>query len=300
MKWNVDHLPAFVAVAEFGGITAAARRLGEPKSTISRAISRLEDDIGLQLFVRGPRSLRLTHDGGQFYQHAIRILEQVEAASAELAGLSETPRGTLTVALPMAFGREIVGPHLAGFQTDFPDVRLDLRIGSGKPDLIRDSIDMAVIVGSATDSDLIQQRLIDTPLIWIAAPAIASALPENPTPDELASLIGAVETRYGAAPVSVVDGAGAARDIALRRERMMQVNDPILLREFVRANGGLSFAPDLYCRAAIREGSLVQVYPHLQICQESSLSLLFPGRRLLPKKAQVFMSFLRDICAGMR
>ena len=300
MKWNVDHLPAFVAVAEVGGISAAARRLGEPKSTISRAISRLEDDIGLQLFVRGPRSLRLTHDGGQFYQHAIRILEQVEAASAELAGLSETPRGTLTVALPMAFGREIVGPHLAGFQTDFPDVRLDLRIGSGQPDLIRDSIDMAVIVGSATDSDLIQQRLIDTPLIWIAAPAIASALPENPTPAELASLIGAVETRYGAAPVSVVDGAGAARDIALRRERMMQVNDPILLREFVRANGGLSFAPDLYCRAAIREGSLVQVYPHLQICQESSLSLLFPGRRLLPKKAQVFMSFLRDICAGMR
>ena len=300
MKWNVDHLPAFVAVAEVGGISAAARRLGEPKSTISRAISRLEDDIGLQLFVRGPRSLRLTHDGGQFYQHAIRILEQVEAASAELAGLSETPRGTLTVALPMAFGREIVGPHLAGFQTDFPDVRLDLRIGSGQPDLIRDSIDMAVIVGSATDSDLIQQRLIDTPLIWIAAPAIASALPENPTQDELASLIGAVETRYGAAPVSVVDGAGAARDIALRRERMMQVNDPILLREFVRANGGLSFAPDLYCRAAIREGSLVRVYPHLQIRQESSLSLLFPGRRLLPKKAQVFMSFLRDICAGMR
>ena len=300
MKWNVDHLPAFVAVAEVGGISAAARRLGEPKSTISRAISRLEDDIGLQLFVRGPRSLRLTHDGGQFYQHAIRILEQVEAASAELAGLSETPRGTLTVALPMAFGREIVGPHLAGFQTDFPDVRLDLRIGSGQPDLIRDSIDMAVIVGSATDSDLIQQRLIDTPLIWIAAPAIASALPENPTPDELASLIGAVETRYGAAPVSVVDGAGAARDIALRRERMMQVNDPILLREFVRANGGLSFAPDLYCRAAIREGSLVRVYPHLQIRQESSLSLLFPGRRLLPKKAQVFMSFLRDICAGRR
>ena len=300
MKWNVDHLPAFVAVAEVGGISAAARRLGEPKSTISRAISRLEDDIGLQLFVRGPRSLRLTHDGGQFYQHAIRILEQVEAASAELAGLSETPRGTLTVALPMAFGREIVGPHLAGFQTDFPDVRLDLRIGSGQPDLIRDSIDMAVIVGSATDSDLIQQRLIDTPLIWIAAPAIASALPENPTPDELASLIGAVETRYGAAPVTVADGAGAARDIALRRERMIQVNDPILLREFVRANGGLSFAPDLYCRAAIREGSLVQVYPHLQICQESSLSLLFPGRRLLPKKAQVFMSFLRDICAGMR
>ena len=91
INWNVDHLPAFVSVKEAGSISVAARKLGEPKSTISRAISRLEDNIGLQLFVRGPRSLRLTHDGSQFYQHAVRILEQVEAASAELAGLSETP-----------------------------------------------------------------------------------------------------------------------------------------------------------------------------------------------------------------
>ncbi|MEL0198339.1 MAG: LysR family transcriptional regulator, partial [Rhodobiaceae bacterium] len=233
MNWNVDHLPAFVAVAEVGGISAAARRLGEPKSTISRAIARLEEDIGLQLFVRGPRSLRLTHDGSQFYQHAVRILEQVEAASAELAGLSETPRGTLTVALPMAFAREIVGPHLARFQAEYPDIRLDLRIGSGQPDLIRDAIDMAVIVGSATDSDLIQQRLINTPLIWIAAPEVAAALPESPGPDELASLIGAVETRYGETPVTVVDKNGAVRDIALQGEQVMQVNDPILLREFV-------------------------------------------------------------------
>ena len=133
MNWNIDHLPIFVAVAEVGGISAAARRLGEPKSTISRAIARLEEDIGLQFFVRGPRSLRLTHDGSQFYHHAVRILEQVEAANAELAGLSETPRGMLTVALPMAFAREIVGPHLARFQAEYPDIRLDLRIGSGQP-----------------------------------------------------------------------------------------------------------------------------------------------------------------------
>ena len=296
MNWNVDHLPAFVAVAEVGGISAAARRLGEPKSTISRASARLEEDIGLQLFVRGPRSLRLTHDGSQFYHHAARILEQVEAASAELAGLSETPRGTLTVALPMAFGREIVGPHLARFQSEFPEIQLNLRIASGQPDLIRDSIDMAVIVGSAADSDLVQQRLIDTPLIWIASPEVAATLPETPDPNELASLIGAVEARYGAAPVSVVDGNGVTRDIPLRRERIMQVNDPIILRDFVCAGGGLSFAPDLYCRAAIEEQMLEQVYPELHIHQESSLSLLYPGHRLLPKKAQAFIDFLKNVC----
>lgn len=300
MKWNVDHLPAFIAVAEQGGISAAARLLGDPKSTVSRAITRLEEDVGLQLFVRGTRSLRLTHDGSQFYQHAVRILEQVEAASAELAGLSETPRGTLTVALPMAFGREIVGPHLAGFQQDFPDIRLDLRIGSGQPDLIRDAIDIAVVVGSVADSDLIRQQLIDTPLIWVAAPDVAAGLPMNPSPEAFATLIRVAETRYAGTHLSVSDDVRGAWHITLDTRQVMRVNDPIMLREIVRSGGGLSFAPDIYCRAAIADGTLVQVYPDIQIREESSLSLLYPGRRLVPKKAQAFMDFLRQTCIRQR
>lgn len=300
MKWNVDHLPAFIAVAEQGGISAAARLLTEPKSTVSRAVTRLEEDVGLQLFVRGTRSLRLTHDGSQFYRHAVRILEQVEAASAELAGLSEAPRGALTVALPMAFGREIVGPHLAGFQASFPDVRLDLRIGSGQPDLIRDAIDIAVVVGLVADSDLIRQQLIDTPLIWIAAPDVAANLPEDPLPEELAPLIRVAETRYAGTSLSVSDDTRAVGRITLDSKQMMKVNDPIMLREIVRSGGGLSFAPDIYCRAAIADGTLVQLYPHIHIREESSLSLLYPGRRLVPKKAQAFMDFLRNICARQR
>ena len=300
MKWNVDHLPAFIAVAEQGGISAAARLLAEPKSTVSRAVTRLEEDVGLQLFVRGARSLRLTHDGSQFYRHAVRILEQVEAASAELAGLSEAPRGALTGALPMAFGREIVAPQLAGFQASFPDVRLDLRIGSGQPDLIRDAIDIAVVVGLVADSDLIRQQLIDTPLIWIAAPDVAANLPEDPLPEELAPLIRVAETRYAGTSLSVSDDTRGVGRITLDSNQMMKVNDPIMLREIVRSGGGLSFAPDIYCRAAIADGALVQLYPHIHIREESSLSLLYPGRRLVPKKTQAFMDFLRSICARQR
>ena len=69
-----------------------------------------------------------------------------------------------------------------------------------------------------------------------------------------------------------------------------------MLLDFVRAGGGLSFAPDLYCRAAIADGTLVQAYPEVRIRQESSLSLLYPGRGLLPKKAQAFIDFLKDVC----
>ena len=76
MKWNVDHLPAFVAVATHNGISEAARKMDQPKSSVSRIINRLEEDVGLQLFLRGPREFTLTADGTLFYKHAIRILER--------------------------------------------------------------------------------------------------------------------------------------------------------------------------------------------------------------------------------
>ncbi len=297
MNWNVDHLPAFVAVADHGGISAAARHLAAPKSTVSRAVARLEEDVGLRLFVRGAKSLRLTHDGNQFYQHAIRILEQVDAASAELAGLSESPRGRLTVALPMAFGREIVGPELTSFRAANPEIRLDLRIGSGTPDLLRDAIDLAVVVGAAADSDLVQQKLIETPLIWIASPAAAATLPTAPDPELLASLVGIVESRYGEGSLALHDlRDNTPHKVVLDTARLTQVNDPIIIRDLVSAGSGLSFAPDIYCRAALENGSLVHLYPEIRIEHQSSLLLLYPGRRLLPKKTRVFIDFLREIC----
>ena len=296
MKWNIDDLPALVAVADLGGISAAARHLGTPKSSISRTITRLEDDVGLQLFVRGTRALRLTHDGTQLYRHAVRILEQVESANAELAGLRETPRGTLTVALPMAFSREIVAPHLAEFHSSYPDIRLDIRIGSGQPDLVRDQIDLAVIVGTAPDSDLIQQRLIETPLIWIASPSVARLLPLSPEPDQFGDLISVAETRYASGDIPITMPPDVPARIMLDPSRLIQVNDPLIVRDMVAAGCGLSLAPMIYCRAGLADGSLARVYPDCEIRRESSLSLLFPGHRLLPVKTRVFIDFLRDLC----
>ena len=298
MKWNVDHLPAFVAVADHGGVSAAARILNLPKSSVSRTVARLEEDVGLQLFVRASRDLRLTHDGSQFYQHAVRILEQVHVASAELAGLSETPQGRLSVALPMAFGREIVGPHLAGFKRDFPDIQLDIRISSGRPDLIRDAIDVAVVVGSMENSDLIQQRLIETPLIWIASPQVAAQLPSSPNATTLHEWIQVAETRYSNIQLQLNSADDEDGSSTLDPTRIMQVNDPLVVRDLVKAGSGLSFAPELYCKEALANGTLVQPYPSTPIHHESSLSLLYPGHRLLPKKSRAFISFLRSLCSG--
>jgi len=296
MKWNIDDLPAFVAVADLGGISAAARHLGAPKSTVSRIITRLEDDVGLQLFLRDTRALRLTPDGTQFYRHARRILDQVESATAELAGLRETPRGELIVALPMAFSREIVAPHLASFQKRYPDIQLDIRIGSTQPDLLRDQIDLAVIVGAAPDSDLMQQRLIETPLIWIASPAVAATLPSSFEAERIGDMITVVETRYAGGTIKVGVPLSGFAEVKLDPARLLQVNDPLIVRDMAATGCGLCFAPRIYCEAGLADGRLVQMYADCLIHQESSLSLLFPGHRLLPLKARVFIDFLKAVC----
>ena len=296
MKWNIDDLPAFVAVADLGGISAAARHLGTPKSSISRVITRLEEDVGLQLFLRDNRALRLTADGTQFYRQARRILDQVDIATPDLARLHDTPRGELTVALPMAFSREIVAPHLGGFRELYPDIRLEIRIGSGQPDLMRDQIDLAVIVGAAPNSDLMQQRLINTPLIWIASPEIAAGLPASFESIGTGEMITVAETRYAGDVIEIITPSGEQAVVGLDLSRLVQVNDPLIVRDMVASGCGLSFAPRIYCETGLANGTLVQMYPDCQIGRESSLSLLFAGHHLLPLKARVFIDFLKDIC----
>ena len=82
--------------------------------------------------------------------------------------------------------------------------------------------------------------------------------------------------------------------------KLAQVNDPLIVRDMIRSGGELSFAPDLYCRASLADGSLVRLYPEVRIKHPSSLSLLYPGRRLLPKKTRVFIDFLHQICGNQR
>ena len=299
MNWNAGHLPAFIAVATHGGISAAARIMGQPKSSLSRIINRLEEDVGLQLFLRGPREFTLTQDGMLFYKHAVQILEQVDAASTELAGLGDAPRGRLTVALPMAFSREIVSPHLPRFLADYPELRLDIRISSFMPDLVRDQIDMAVVVGRMTNSDLVQQTLVEAPLAWIASPEVAKSLPSALTADLLTQQVRVIETRYAETMLPVrMEGSVDIINTRMNTDALVQVNDPLIVRDMVASGYGVGLAPLIYCRAAIADGRLVQLAPHLQINHESRLSLLHPGRRLMPPKSRAFIDFLRACCSG--
>jgi len=295
MDWNVDDLPAYIAVVESGGITAAAKRLGVPKSTVSTILSRLELALHLRLVDRNSRNLRVTDDGEVFYRHAKMIMEQVEETASVMSGLTSTPSGRLTVALPMAFGKEVVAPHLKLFHECCPLVDLEIILTSHPVDLLRDRIDLAVVIGELSDSDLIVKPLCRGGLVWVCSPEYQNAHALDGGVTELTSHIRICEKRYADNSVPVRLGH-QKKQLTLGRS-VIRVNDPTAVREAVINGLGVSFLPRRYCTQALAAKRLVEVYPDIRFdIEASALSAIYPGKRLLAGKTRAFLDFLVEIC----
>lgn len=295
MRWTLDDVPLFAAVVDKGGITAAAEALGMPKSTVSTAISRLERDLGLRLLERNSRNVRLTEEGAAFFRHAQLILEQVREADATVAGLRAEPAGRLSAAMPPAFCQEIVAPRLGRFLAAYPRIELDIVITSHGVDLLRDQVDLAVVVGPLADSELMTKTLLAGPLVWVTSPGYLADYPEGESLDDLRRHVRICETRYGLPRLPVhVRGQAAQIDLS---SGLSHVGNPVVVREAVLNGAGVSLLPRHYCRAQLADGALVEVYRHVTLdVAASTLSAVYPGRRLISPRLRVFLDLLVDAC----
>ncbi|MBB5321751.1 LysR family transcriptional regulator [Marinobacter oulmenensis] len=294
MKWSIDDAPVFVAVVDTGGITPAATRLGMSKSTVSKSLSRLEDALGVRLLQRNSRNVQVTQEGKTFYQHARRIIEQVDAADAVMSGMTASPSGRLIAALPVAFAREFVAPALPAFHARFPAVELELILTSHTVDIIREKIDVAVVVGALTDSELISLPLYHGRLIWVTTPEYARRHGLGPDSVDPLPHVQICEQRYGDRQVRVNVGKRTQR--LNLRDRMIHANDPLLVREYILNGGGVSFVPEQYCRRHLETGELVRVFENVRFQDTAAvLSVIYPERSLMPGKTRVFIDFLREL-----
>lgn len=295
MTWNIDDVPIFAAVVEHGGISAAAEALSMPKSTVSTTLSRLEKALGVRLLDRNSRNLRTTAEGETFHRHALLILEQVREADATIAGLRADPAGRLTAALPPAFCQEIVAPRLAAFRAAYPRIHLEIVITSHGVDLLRDAVDVAVVVGPLTDSDMVTRTLVTGALIWVASPAYLAANPVGYGLDDLRRHLQICETRYGLARMPVhIDGAAAHLDMA---SGISHVNNPLVVRTAVLNGAGVAPIPRHYARDQLKAGTLVEVFGHVAFdTAASSLSAVTLSRRLMSPRLRAFLDFLVEAC----
>ncbi len=149
----------FTKVVEAGSFSAASRQLGLAVSSISRQVGALEEELGTRLLNRSTRSLGLTEAGGLYYERVGQIIAEVDDAKAAVSELTETPRGTLRLNVPVVFGRRYIAPYMQEFLAAHPAVRVELNVTDHYVDLIEEGADLAIRIGQTNQQSVIVRKL---------------------------------------------------------------------------------------------------------------------------------------------
>lgn len=177
----------FIAVAGAGSLSAAARQLGEPLTTVSRLIAALESHVGTALIIRTTRHMSLTDAGRAYLETCRRVFEELEAAESRIGGKDDALAGELSVTAPIVCGRLHLLPVATGFLAKHPAIDLRLHLVDRVVDLVEEGIDVALRIGLLPDSSLIATRVGTLRLVTCAAP---SYLKKHGAPDTPAALAG--------------------------------------------------------------------------------------------------------------
>ncbi|OKP76076.1 LysR family transcriptional regulator [Ensifer adhaerens] len=253
---KIEGIAAFVAVAEAGSISEAARRLRLSKSVVSERVAELERGLNATLLHRTTRKLTLTEDGIAFRERAIRIVSEVQAAASDLAERRGLLTGPLRIAAPVSFGRRHLGPALYPFLAQHPEIELTLDLDDRRVDAASEGYDAIVRHGAIADSRLVVWKLARSRRLLVAAP---DYLDRHGTPASLAELEGhrgIFYTNRGAADWRF-EGPGGAT--VVRARLALGMNNGDMLHDAAVAGLGIALLPAFIAGPAVREGQLNEI-----------------------------------------
>ena len=182
---RASDLTFFVAVARAGSLTAAARKLEITTAAASKRLSALEDHLGVRLLNRTTRRVSLTHEGEVYFEHAKRILEDIEALESRLTSSRAAPKGLLRVNAPLGFGRSYIAPLVSDFAKRFSEVEVQLTLTDRPLVLASEAIDVGIRFGEVPDARLIARRIAVNRRLVCASPTYLSRQGRPETPDDL-------------------------------------------------------------------------------------------------------------------
>src|SRR6266404_3104302 len=181
---DIADLQTFVAVADAGGVSPGARRLGVSKSIVSRRLFRLEEQLGVQLLARTTRGAALTEAGVTFRDHAARVCAEIDIARETILPAGDL-RGRLRIAAPLSFGPADLAPVLAELTRRYPQLHVHTRYSDRFVDIVGEGFDCAIRVGYLSDSNLIARRIGPIHGKLVASPDYIKQHGAPETPDEL-------------------------------------------------------------------------------------------------------------------
>jgi DNA-binding transcriptional LysR family regulator len=280
-----DGINEFVCVVETESFTAAAKRLEVSVAHISRQVNQLEDRLGAKLLYRTTRKLRLTEVGEVYYQHARKILDDMQAAERAVMEMEGKPTGKLRITAPVYYGEYFLAPLVNDFLLQYPQLDLELKLTNETVDLVKEGYDLAIRLGTLDSSSLMCRKLARRTQYLCASPAYLAA---HGTPQTLADL--ANHRCLGGS----LDHWRFLENGKLRNWRVgsaWSCNSGLALKNAALKGLGIVQLPDYYVQEALAQGSLVSLLESQRL-PDDGVWVVYPQNRHLSPKVRLLFDFL--------
>jgi DNA-binding transcriptional LysR family regulator len=288
---RIGDLNLFLRVLDLGSISAAARSLDVSVAVASQRLKRLEQSLGVRLFHRTTRKLRLTAEGEALVEQGRPLIEDLDALTGGLHRSAAEIAGTLRVSLPASFGRLYISPLVPEFLERHPRLKVHLDLSDQLRDLASDGFDLAIRIGELRDSSLVARRLAPNRRVLCASPEYLQRRGMPTKPDQLPAhdCLAIVSGRNASNTWRLRGGNGS--EVSVRVRGRLESNLGEVVRDAALAGLGIALHSTWHVCEDLRAGRLQLVLPGYSP-PESGIYAVMSQRRLVPARARAFADFL--------
>jgi DNA-binding transcriptional LysR family regulator len=286
---KLSSLRAFVKVVETSSFSEAGRRLRLSRSAVSKYVAELEEDLGVQLLSRTTRRVTPTENGQAYFERALTILADLDAADHAVSQSQATPRGLLRVNAPMSFGTMQLGPALAAFMKQYPELQIQLALSDEHVDPVQDGLDVTLRIADLESSSLIARRIMPIERLVCASPGY---LKQHGTPKHPTELRNHDCLTYGYLSTgNQWKLTGTDGDHWISPRWTLCANNAEVLRDAAVADRGVALLPVFIAANALKAGKLQPILIDYH-APPLSLYAIYPPTRHLAVKVRLFIDYL--------
>lgn len=286
---TLTSMKAFAAVVDTGSFAAASDRLAMSRAMTSKYVAHLEEHLGTRLLQRTTRKLTLTESGTAYYDRCVQILADIAEAEEGAVHHTESPRGTLRMTIPVSFGNLHMGPVIADYLKQYPEVKIDMLLTDRRVDLIEEGLDLAIRIGTLPESGLIAKKLGSDHVVICGAPDYLERHGIPKTPAELARHNCLTYSYSSSGDEWKLNGADGSHTVKVSGSLRATNGDMVKLAAL--GGVGLIRQPTFLAAQDIRAGRLVEVLSEYT-SSELGIYAVYPSRKHLSAKVRSFVDFM--------
>ncbi len=288
----LEDLQVILKVAEFRSITAAATHLNMRTATASAAVKRVEATLGVELFIRTTRHLRLSSAGERYIPQCEQALLMLEQANQKIKDDLDIVDGELRISISSDLGRNVVIPWLDEFMTTYPGVSLSVNLSDSKIDFYRDSVDIAIRYGSPSDASLYGFKICNVPRLLCASPDYIKNHEMPAHPHDLVGHNGLFYQLYDITH-DVWEFSKGETPFKIKMNGNRASNDGDVVRRWCVAGKGLAVKSSLDMAEDLFAGRVKNIMTGYE-ARPTELWLIFPGRQLITPAARLLRDMLKE------